>query len=103
MHDNGSNSVSRVLTLKTGLSGCGYAIVVVVISTLMLTINGVLCVSAYSAFTLFGPRGLTENPNVEPRVSQLFHFVTPVILLVLEWHLIDRLSRLFQRTEDECA
>ncbi len=77
------------------LSSSAYATYIVGMSALMLILNSVLCLSAHSAFTLFGPEWLTKNPAVQPRASQMFYFLAPVVLMVVEWNLLDRIQRLF--------
>ena len=76
-----------------------YAIFVVGVSALMLVLNAVMCLSAHTAFTLFGPEFITKNPEIAPRASQMFYFIAPVVLMVLEWTLLDRLFRLFNKDE----
>ncbi len=81
------------------VSAITYAVYVVVMSAMMLVLNSVLCLSAHSALTLFGPEWLTKNPTVFPRASQMFYFLAPVVLMVLEWNLIDRIQRLFNNEQ----
>ena len=83
--------------LLPGLSNLMYATYVVTMSAMMLVLNSVLCLSAHSALTLFGPEWLTENPTIYPRASQMFYFLAPVALMVLEWNLLDRIQRLFDK------
>ena len=82
--------------LSSAFSSCAYASYVVGVSALMLILNSVLCLSAHSALTLFGPEWLMKNPTIQPRASQMFYFLAPVILMVLEWNLLDRIQRLFR-------
>jgi hypothetical protein len=79
----------------SAISSIAYATYVVAVSALMLILNSVLCLSAHSVLTLFGPEWLTKNPAVQPRASQLFYFLAPVVLMVVEWNLLDRIHRLF--------
>ncbi|MDX1926038.1 MAG: hypothetical protein SFV81_05945 [Pirellulaceae bacterium] len=79
----------------SAISSTLYATYVVGISALMLVLNSVLCLSAHSALTLFGPEWLTKNPALQPRASQMFYFLAPVVLMVVEWNLLDRIQRLF--------
>ncbi len=72
-----------------------FATYVVIVSAMMLIVNALMCLSAHSALTLFGPEWLTKNPNIYPRASQMFYFLAPVVLMVLEWNLLDRIQRLF--------
>lgn len=88
-------------SLLSNLLACGgYAVYVMILSGMMLVLNAVLCLSAHSAFEQFGPDELTKNAVVAPRAGQLFFFIVPVLLLVLEWNLLDRLGNLFRRDED---
>ena len=86
-------------SLIPALSSLLYATYVVVMSAMMLVLNSVMCLSAHSALTLFGPEWLTENPTIYPRASQMFYFLAPVVLMVLEWKLLDRIQRLFNKEE----
>lgn len=86
--------------LVSAISNGAYAAYVVGMSALMLILNSVLCLSAHSALTLFGPEWLTKNPSVQPRASQLFYFLAPVVLMVLEWNLLDRIQRLFSAEQN---
>ncbi len=81
------------------VSATCYAIFVVGVSALMLVLNAVMCLSAHTALTLFGPEFITKNPEIAPRASQMFYFIAPVVLMVLEWTLLDRLFRLFNKDE----
>jgi hypothetical protein len=85
---------------SSALSSCVYATYVVGMSALMLVLNSVLCLSAHSALTLFGPEWLMKNPAVQPRASQMFYFVAPVLLMVVEWNLLDRIQRLFSAEKE---
>ncbi len=85
---------------STAISSGAYAAYVVGVSALMLVLNSVLCLSAHSALTLFGPEWLTRNPAVQPRASQMFYFLAPVVLMVLEWNLLDRIQRLFSAEQN---
>ena len=85
--------------LMNALSATLYAAFIVGVSAMMLILNAVLCLSAHSAFTLIAPDSITMNPEIAPRASQMFYFIAPVILMVLEWTLLDRLFRLFNKNE----
>lgn len=73
----------------SALSGFFYATFVISISIAMLLVNALLCLTIYSAIPDYGPGELSA------RVGQFFYFVAPVVLMVLEWHLIDRVRRMF--------
>lgn len=71
-------------------SGCLYAVYVVGLSASMLFVNALICLTVYSAL----PK--PEDEEVASRVGQLFFFTVPLIMLIVEWHLLDRLQRLFR-------
>jgi hypothetical protein len=48
---------------------------------------------------LFSPDWLKPNSIIAPRATQLFFFIVPVILMVLEWNLVDRIYNLFAGQE----
>ncbi len=73
------------------VSGCLYAVAVIALSGGMLLVNAFLCLTVYSAFPKY------ENEAIEARIGQLFFFVAPVLLMVVEWNLLDRVLRLFGR------
>ena len=73
------------------LSGCLYATFVILVSGGMLLVNAFLCLSIYAALPKY------ENEAISSRVGQLFFFVAPVMLMVVEWNLLDRVQRLFGR------
>ena len=91
--NNSKPETQAVLT--SALASCTYAAYVVGVSALMLILNSVLCLSAHSALSLFGPEWLMKNPVVQPRASQMFYFLAPVVLMLVEWNLLDRIQRLF--------
>ena len=76
--------------LTSALSGCLYAMFVVLISVAMLFVNALLCLTIYAAIPKSG------NEEVMARIGQLFFFIAPLLLLILEWNLLDRLQRLFR-------
>jgi uncharacterized membrane protein YwaF len=76
--------------LTSALSGCLYALFVVVASVSMLFVNALLCLTIYSAVPKPG------NEEIVARIGQLFFFIAPLLLLILEWNLLDRLQRLFR-------
>ena len=78
--------------LITAVSGCVFAAFVVSLSAGMLFLNALLCLTIYSAFPK--PQG---NEDMTARMGQMFFFLAPVILLIIEWNLIDRVRRLFQQ------
>ncbi len=79
--------------ITSALSGCMYAAFVISASVAMLLVNAFVCLTAYSALPEYAP------PEVTARVGQFFYFTAPVILMVVQWNLIDRVSRIFARAE----
>ena len=75
------------------LSGCMYATFIIVISGGMLLVNAFLCLTIYAALPKI------ESPEIAVRVEQMFYFVAPVLLMVVEWNLLDRVQRLFRNDE----
>jgi hypothetical protein len=69
--------------------GCGYILMVCVVSCCFLLMNGALFSAVYTYLTSGGPPWL-ENPRIE----QLVKLVVPVLMLVLEWRLVDLLGDL---------
>lgn len=83
-------------SLATSLSGCAYLLVVLSITTGMLIVNAIVCLSIHSAFMSMNPGGL-DNSTLAPHLGQLFFFLVPILLTVIQWNLLDRLDRLFRR------
>lgn len=73
------------------LSGCLYATFVIVLSGGMLFVNAFLCLTIYAAL----PR--VQSEDLAARIGQMFFFVAPVVLMVVEWNLLDRVQRLFRQ------
>lgn len=71
-------------------SGCLYACYVVLLSSGMLFLNALFCLAAFAAI----PK---PDDQTTSRIGQLFFFVVPVLMLIVEWNLLDRLQRLFRR------
>lgn len=76
--------------IKSALSGCLYASFVVTVSVSFLLMNALLCLTIYGAI----PK--SESDEAVARIGQLFFFIAPVMLLLVEWNLLDRLQRLFR-------
>lgn len=74
----------------SALSGCSYAVFVIGISALMLLVNALFCLTIYSVL----PN--SANEQIASRVGQLFYFIVPVLLMIVEWNVLDRLGRLFR-------
>ena len=79
--------------VRSALSGCFYVAFVVSVSIGLVLVNSLLCVTIYSAI----PK--PNNDEMTARVGQLFFFVAPVLLLIVQWNLLDRLQRLFRRQD----
>lgn len=77
--------------LASTASGCMYSFYVVALSAGLLFINALLCLTIYAAM----PKHRDEQ--IASRIGQMYFFVVPVILLIVEWNLLDRLQRLFRR------
>ncbi len=82
---------------KVGISNLLYLSFVLLATTAMLIINAVVCMSMFSVFVDLGPETVMKNQSLAPHLRQLFYFVVPVVLTILEWNLFDRLNRLFRR------
>lgn len=81
----------RERPVRSALSGCLYVGLVVVTSIGLLLVNALLCLTIYGAVPKPG------NEELVARIGQMFFFVAPVLLLIVEWNLLDRLQRLFHR------
>jgi uncharacterized membrane protein len=75
--------------MRSALSGCLYVAFVVSVSVSLLLVNALLCLTIYGAIPKSGNEALTS------RLGQLFFFVAPILLLLVQWNLLDRLQRLF--------
>ncbi len=64
--------------------GCGYLITTCFFTCVFLLINGRL---AYVFYHWLAPRG--PELMLHPRFTQFALFVTPVLMLVVEWYLAD--------------
>lgn len=73
--------------------GCGYLIATSVVTCCFLVMNGLLVSAAYLYAKSLGPTWL-QNSHIE----QLVNFVVPVLMLILEWRLVDALSDLVAPT-----
>lgn len=69
-----------------------YAAFVIAASVGMLLVNAFVCLTVYSALPEYAP------PEIMSRVGQFFYFTAPVILMVVQWNLIDRVGRMFIKT-----
>ncbi|WP_164102995.1 hypothetical protein [Candidatus Laterigemmans baculatus] len=77
----------------TGMGlGCLFVIASTALTCLLLFINGGLVQAAYAMLAPTGPDFLSE-----PRVTQFVMFVGPVLLVVVEWVMIDYLLARLRR------
>lgn len=83
-------------SLATSLTGCAYLLFLLAITTGMLITNAIVCLSIHSMFMSFGPAWLADNASLAPHVGQLFFFLVPIVLTILQWNLLDRLDRMFR-------
>lgn len=77
--------------LAGALSGSLYVLFVVCLSGGMMLVNAFLCLTIYAAI----PK--PESKEIADRAGQMFFFVVPVLLMLLEWNLLDRVQRLFSK------
>lgn len=77
-------------------AGCLIAGSVALLTCLMLFVNGSLVLAILTALEGQGPRWFRD-----PRVSQFLLFAVPVLLVVVQWKLIDYLRRKLRRRSHE--
>lgn len=72
-------------------SGCLWMLVTMAISGVLLVFNAVFCISLYFGFVsqLDDAGGSVRRWLESSAVSQLFMFVTPVLILAIQWLLFD--------------
>lgn len=75
----------------SALSGVLYALFVIGLSGGMLLINSMLCLSIYAVLPKY------DNVEIAQRAGQMFFFIAPVVLMLVEWNLLDRVQRLLSR------
>ncbi len=80
--------------VTSALSGLLYAAFVIAVSVGMLLLNALFCLTVYSSIPEYA------DEEIMDRVGQFFYFVAPVALMVVEWHLIDRIRRLLRSSAD---
>ncbi len=68
---------SRPSGLASSLTGCGYLLFVLAVTTVMLITNAIVCLSIHSAVMSFGPRYMQDKSGLGPHVAQLFFFLAP--------------------------
>ncbi|QDV21861.1 hypothetical protein [Aureliella helgolandensis] len=87
----GDSFTERPIT--SALSGCIYAAFVILVSSGMMLVNALFCLTIYSSLPSLG------SPAISQRIGQLFYFIMPVALMIIEWNSIDRLTRLFHHED----
>lgn len=70
------------------LSGCLYVFWVAGVACLLLFINGGIVMALIDVISDLGPTWLRNK-----QLAQILLFVVPVVLLVIEWWMFDRLRR----------
>jgi len=75
--------MASATTPRTRL-GCGYLLFTILISCVLLTINGLIVTNAYYTAAVGMPSG-----TIHPRLGQAIVFLGPVLLLFLEWWIFD--------------
>jgi hypothetical protein len=73
--------------------GCGYLLASCVVTCCFLVMNGLLASAFYLYAKSLGPPWLQNT-----RVEQIFNFAVPVLMLIIEWRLVDALSDLVAPT-----
>lgn len=81
---------------RRGGDGCGYLIWVCVLACLLLVVNAVVVRAFYVSLLPAAPPVVAH-----PRFGRAVLFVGPVLLLVFQWLLIDRLADVFAKSTDE--
>ena len=76
---------------RRGSEGCGYMVFVCLFACLLLVINAIVVRAFYGWFL----------PAADPRFGRAVLFVGPMLLLVVEWTLIDRLMDFFAKSPDQ--
>lgn len=87
---NHSDSFSQ-RPLRNTLLACLYIAYVVGVSAGLFFLNALLCLTIYAAV----PKPAGEQ--LASQLGQSFYFLAPILLLLVEWNLLDRLQRLFDR------
>lgn len=75
--------------------GCGFIIISCVVTCFFLIVNSILVMSFYSWYVEIGP-AIIKNE----RFAQALLFVTPVLMVFVEWWLIDFLVDRLTRDVD---
>ncbi|QDV68138.1 hypothetical protein Poly24_18460 [Rosistilla carotiformis] len=78
----------RSAKLRGNLGTCGFALASAVFGCLLLILNGGVVAAVYFAIAEDGPEWMRNRS-----LSQFALFVGPVLLLILQWTLIDLVGR----------
>lgn len=76
--------------------GCGYLLFVCVIACILLIVNAILLRAVYAWCVPHAPDFVGH-----PRFGRAVLFVGPIVMLVAEWTLVDRILDLVGRTPDQ--
>ena len=81
---------------RRGGDGCGYLLLVCLIACVLLVVNAIVVRAVYVSF-------LPDTPSTdtEKRIGRAVMFVGPIVLLVIEWTLIDRIIDFFAKSPDQ--
>lgn len=82
--------VSGERPILSAASGCLYATYVIVVSGGLLFVNAIFCL------TVFASLPVDHDDQVVARAAQMGFFIVPIVLLLVEWNLYDRVRRLFR-------
>ncbi len=74
-------------------AGCVFILFTLTVTALMLLINSVFCLSLHTAFRAFAPELFSDNAQITTPLSQMFFFIAPIVLMILEWNWLDRMTR----------
>ena len=76
---------------RRGGEGCGYLLFACLVACLMLVVNAVVVRALYTVYM----------PQDKPRLGRAVLFVGPILLLVIQWAIVDRLTDLLGRSPDD--
>ena len=90
MVDNAETDAASERPIASAASGYLYATYVIVISAGLLFLNAIFCL------TVFASLPIDHEDEMNARIGQMFFFIVPIVLLIVEWNLFDRVRRLFR-------
>lgn len=90
MVDNADTDAASERPVASAASGCLYATYVIAISASLLFLNAIFCL------TVFASLPIDHDNEMNARIGQMFFFIVPILLLIVEWNLFDRVRRLFR-------